>query len=223
MQLNIGKHYFYELDGILGIKAHIEKLNNVVLNDSTATGEIEINLSYSDVEGMECFKVLNFPFELQLDELKIIDINLADVVVAVIEGQGIDVEYSLVVNYLVNDKVVEVEPITENIIVEEKECKEEDIEIKKIKEDISKDYENKLADSLQVRNESVIATKTHSSVDSFLSFFDDTIAKRYSIKTIYVEKDEDLDKISKEYNVPIDLLLAGYDKNNHKVMFKVDK
>ena len=187
---------------------------------------------------MECFKVLKIPFELQLDELKILEVNLSNVIVAVIEGQGVDVEYSLVVNYLV-DKVVEIEPITENIIVEEiKEaptskdsanvnCEENDEskenEIKKIKEDISKDYENKLADSLLSRETKVIATKSHTSAESFLAFFDETVAKRYCIKSLYVEKEEDLNKISKEYNVSINDLLACYDSQNHKVMFKVDK
>ena len=69
MQLNISKEYFYELLGIVGIKAHIEKISNLEINGSSAFGEIEVNLSYSDSLGMECFKVLTFPFELELDEI----------------------------------------------------------------------------------------------------------------------------------------------------------
>mgnify|MGYP003442848233 CR=1 FL=1 len=64
MQLDISKSYFYEVSGIVGIKAHIEKINKLEIDNSLAKGEIELNLSYSDNEGMECFKVINFPFDL---------------------------------------------------------------------------------------------------------------------------------------------------------------
>ncbi len=217
MQLDISKNYFYEVSGIVGIKAHIEKINKLEINESYASGEIEVNLSYSDNEGMECFKVINFPFEIILDELKVIDVILTNVSVTLIEGQGVDINYSLIVNYLVleEEKVVEVEPIND--------CLEEEKSLEKIKDDISKDYEEKLLDKLNERNDETIITKTHLSIDNFLDFFDKECSEKFSLKTLHVEKEEDLNKISKEYNVSMDVLLSGYDRVNHKVMFKIVK
>ena len=217
MQLDISKNYFYEVSGIVGIKAHIEKINKLEINESYASGVIEVNLSYSDNEGMECFKVINFPFEIILDELKVIDVILTNVSVTLIEGQGVDINYSLIVNYLVleEEKVVEVEPIND--------CLEEEKSLEKIKDDISKDYEEKLLDKLNERNDETIITKTHLSIDNFLDFFDKECSEKFSLKTLHVEKEEDLNKISKEYNVSMDVLLSGYDRVNHKVMFKIVK
>ena len=247
MQLDISKNYFYEVSGIVGIKAHIEKINKLEINESYAKGEIEVNLSYSDNEGMECFKVINFPFEIILDELKVIDVILTNVSVTLIEGQGVDINYSLIVNYLVleeekvvevetindvleEEKVVEVEPIND-ALEEEKvvevepinDVLEEEKSLEKIKDDISKDYEEKLLDKLNERNDETIITKTHLSIDNFLDFFDKECSEKFSLKTLHVEKEEDLNKISKEYNVSMDVLLSGYDRVNHKVMFKIVK
>lgn len=230
MQLDISKSYFYEVSGIVGIKAHIEKINKLEIDNSLAKGEIELNLSYSDNEGMECFKVINFPFDLILDELKIIDVNLANVCVTLVEGQGVEVSYSLIVNYLTDvNESVEVEPIYEVEINNKEEVINEEVnndngdDLEKIKDDISKDYEEKLINKLNERNNEVITTKNHVSEEDFLSFFDETYEKKYSIKSLYVEKEEDLNAISKEYKVPLKTLLAGYDKDNHKVMFKIDR
>ena len=219
MQLSISKHYFYELKGIIGIKAHIEKLSKLEINETKASGEIELNLSYSDSDGMECFKVLNFPFDFELDELKIIDINLSNVGVCLVESSGVDIEYSLIVNYLVeNDKIIE--PI---FIDEEEQVEVEQLDVKKIKEDISSYYEEKLADQLESRNNEVIITKSHNTTEDFLSFFDEKISHKYSIITVFVEKEEDLNKISIKYKIPMNDLLKGYDKKESKVMFKLDK
>lgn len=236
MQLDLSKSYFYEVSGIVGIKAHIEKISKLEIDNSKVSGQIELNLSYSDNEGMECFKVINFPFEIILDELKVIDVNLSNVSITLVEGEGVDISYSLVVNYLVEEQKMDVEidiiddvneptsncDIEENLEAEELN-KIENESIEKIKCDISKDYEEKLLDKLNERNDNVIVTKTHSSVDDFLSFFDEKYSKKYSIKSLYVEKEEDLNKIAKEYQVSLETLLAGYDKANHKVMFKIDK
>lgn len=272
MQLNIQKHYFYELIGISNIKAHIEKLNNLQMTASKVSGEIEINVSYTDVQGMECFKVLPFPFDLDLESLNVVDVNLAKTNVAVVEGQGLDVEYILVISYfpIELDKEVELTPITENVdivsmdeknplkldektveaealdkkillepkeetveteVLDEKKCEVKDElsketpseeTIEKIKEDISKNYEDKLADSLSVRENKVISTKTHQTTENFLSFFDENVGGYYALKCIYVEKEEDLNKLAKEYHVSLEKLLAGYDRENHKVLFSLD-
>ncbi len=232
MQLNLQKHYFMELSGISSIKAHIEKINHEQIEQSKASGEIELNLSYTDVNSTECFKVFTFPYEMELDELKIQGIQLSQCNVAVVEGQGIDVECILQVEYeLKKDLVVEVEPITESIEIEEEKLphaeekeEEKEAEIEKIKEDISKNYEDKLADSLATRKENkTITTKTHETESDFLTFFDEKVSPMYKLKCIYVGSEEDLDEIAKKYKVSMEKLLAGYDREHHKVVFKLDR
>ncbi|HRF70540.1 MAG TPA: hypothetical protein PKV66_03840 [Candidatus Pelethenecus sp.] len=215
MQLNIEKHNFCQLEGIGSIKNHLEKLTNVAIQDAHALGNVELNSSYNDFEGLECFKSLSFPFDLDLSELKILEIQLGKVDVFLIEGQGLDINYELVINYL---------PIAEEIkVIEEEQIEilpdkqEEDLE--QIKEDMMEYYADKLASNLS-RNDQVITTKTHENVASFLNFFD---AKQsfYKLKCLYVEREQDLEVIAKEYNVKLEQLLAGYDKESHKVIFRL--
>ena len=100
MQFNIEKHNFCQLEGISNIKNHLEKIKGLTIKDSKATGILEMNLSYLDIEGMECFKSMDFPFDLDLDMLKILDVVVGRVEVYQVEGQGLDINYELVINFL---------------------------------------------------------------------------------------------------------------------------
>lgn len=216
MQLNIEKHNFCKLDGIANIKNHLEKISNVKLDEGKATGRVEINIAYNDFEGLECFKVLDFPFELDLEKLKILEVLLGKTEVYIVEGQGMDIHYELVINYLpLEDKEIEIEIIDEAPIpaLEEKSLEE-------IKEDISEYYEDKLADNLARDDTTVLVTKGHKDPTSFLDFFDSK-AGYYKLKCLYVTKEEELNQISKEYNVPLETLIAGYDRETHKVIFSL--
>ena len=224
MQLNIEKNNFCQLEGISNIKNHLEKLSNVVVNDSKATGNVEINVSYNDFEGLECFKSLDFPFELDLESLKILEVLIGHVNVYLVEGQGLDINYELVINYLPLEQVEEIKVIGEEDIqlpVEEKTVLEKPQEsLEKIKEDMMEYYEDKLASNLN-RGDKVIATKTHESVESFLNFFDSK-QSYYKLKCLYVETEQELETIAKEYNVKLEVLLAGYDRQSHKVIFSYE-
>ncbi|MDE5714689.1 MAG: hypothetical protein K2I42_00995 [Anaeroplasmataceae bacterium] len=222
MQLNIEKHDFHKLEGIASIKNHLEKLSNVELNQSKAKGTVEINVSYHDFEGMECFKVLEFSFDLDLDGLKILEVNVAKVNLFVVEGQGLDVTYELIINYqVVEENAKEIELIKEDdiIVKTEKPVKEDPIE--QIKEDMKEYYEDKLATNLGTKEDRILITKTNMDTDSFLNFFDQKQAF-YKLKCLYVEKEEQLEKIAKEYNVKLEKLLAGYDKQSNKVIFSLE-
>lgn len=225
MQLNIEKNNFCQLEGISNIKNHLEKLNNVVINDTKATGKVEINVSYNDVEGLECFKSLEFPFELDLDSLKILEVLIGRVNVYLVEGQGLDITYELVINYVpLESAVEEIKVIEEKDINVVPEAKEEVVESKEaleqIKEDMKEYYEEKLSNNLN-REDKVITTKTHETVDSFLNFFDSK-QSFYKLKCLYVESEQELESIAKEYNVKLEVLLAGYDRQSHKVLFSIN-
>lgn len=230
MQLNIEKHNFCKLEGIANIKNHLEKLSNVKIEESKAAGDVEINISYNDFEGMECFKALSFSFDLDLAELKILELNIGMVNVYVVEGQGLDISYELVVNYLTKEpeQAVEIKVIEEPEIVQkfekpkELESSQEKIpedKLEQFKEEMKEYYEDKLASNLQ-RNDQVIVTKTHETVESFLNFFEGKQGF-YKLKCLYVEHEQELEAIAKEYNVKLDILLAGYDRQTHKVIFSI--
>lgn len=224
MQLNIEKNNFCQLEGISNIKNHLEKLNHVEVNESKATGTVEINVCYNDYEGLECFKSLEFPFELDLDSLKILEVLIGHVNVYLVEGQGLDINYELVVNYLPLEQAEEIDIIGEKdieVLPEENKVEEEPKEsLEKIKEDMMEYYTDKLASNLN-RSDKVIATKTHESVESFLNFFDSKQGY-YKLKCLHVETEQELESIAKEYNVKLEVLLAGYDRQSHKVIFSIE-
>ncbi len=232
MQLNIEKHNFCQLEGISNLKNHLEKLKDVQIEETTATGTIEMNVSYLDQDGLECFKSIDFPFDLDLDSLKILEILIGHVEVYSVEGQGLDIHYELIINYLLLDKAEEIKVIEEKDIeifpespkeikvdapVQIQETKEEALE--QIKEDMMEYYEDKLASNLG-REDRVITTKTHENVNSFLDFFDSKNTY-FKLKCLYVEREEDLEGIAREYKVSLEKLLAGYDRQSHKVIFSI--
>lgn len=239
------KNTFLEIEKINTLKSHVDKLTEKNINGNKASGSLEVDISYKDISGSECFKSLPFPFELELEGLKAEDILLKNVNVYVVEGRGISVDYTLLIQYNTEDfkevEIIQLEPETEeadiperpqpeqenpHILQEEKEENKEATEqeeIEKIKEDISKDYENKLADNLSQREESkisVVTTKKKESELDFLRFFSENVAGYYCIKTIYCGSEEMLNAISKEYKVPLDVLLKGYDRQSGKVTFQ---
>lgn len=204
MQLNIEKNNFCRVDGLVSIKNHLEKIINLEIDNSKASGTVLVDISYNDLEGLECFKSLELPFELDLDSLKIIDVLINKLDIYYIEGQGLEINYELIINYLIND---------ENIIIEEEN-------IEKIKEDMKEFYEDKLSLNLK-RDDVVITTKDIKSEADFLNFFDKK-EKYYKLKTLYVSKVEDLEKIALEYNIKLEELMLGYDKKSNKVIFKIE-
>lgn len=122
---------------------------------------------------------------------------------------------------------------------ENNESKEE------IKNKIENDYEKKLSeslverDSIAVKNENLvnetnnlkkrtddfdnklIRTKDVKSEEEFIKYFDKEVAGYFCIKTVECKSDKELDKISKEYKIPYDELIKGYDRDNGKVIFKL--
>lgn len=222
MQLKLEKHHFYKLDGIASIKNHLEKLVEVAVAESKATGHVEFNVSYYDQEGLECFKSFSVPFELDLAELKILEVLLGRTDTFLVEGQGLDIQYELVINYeaaevknidVINDEEVkEIELIPQDSI----EIKD-DQDLEEIKENISEYYEDKLADNLH-REDQVLITKGHPDSIDFLNFLEGQ-KEYYKLKCLYVENEESLKQIAKDYQVSLDKLLAGYDRAEHKVLF----
>ncbi len=207
MQLNIEKKNFCKIDGLISIKNHLEKIINLEINNSKARGTVVVDISYNDLEGLECFKSLELPFELDMDSLKIIDVLINKLDIYYIEGQGLEINYELVINYMTNDDK------SEPLIIEEEN-------IEKIKEDMKEFYEDKLSLNLN-RDDVVITTKGIKKEPDFLNFFDKK-EKYYKLKTLYVSSVEELEQIALEYNIKLEELMLGYDKKSNKVIFKIE-
>ncbi|MBQ3253299.1 MAG: hypothetical protein IJA65_01995 [Acholeplasmatales bacterium] len=238
MQIEIVKNKFLELNNISYMLGHLEKFSINNISGSKAICSIDINLSYKDINDQECFKSLPFDFDIDLEELKINNVSLKDTKIYIIERKGINIDYVLSVDYE-NDKEIEVVNINDDNfkeeIIEEIEDEIEDyIEkkgnitpeakeqiISKVKEEISKEYEEKLKEEMLERNDiAIIQTKTSANELDFLSFFDNSLSTKYKIKTIKCDTINDLNEISKQYNIPYKELLYGYDKENGRVVFK---
>lgn len=275
MNLEIYRTDFLEVDKISSIKSHIEKIKYQQV-DSIIKCEMDIDMTYRDIEFNECFISIPYKFELDIDaELEVFDIKINKIFVYVIEAKGISIEYELVLVYndkskkieiideidekeLLDDNVCEnvkiVEEIKEenindltnditdeNIKTEEeiseeiKENQEKELEekkgdndiqekIDKVKEEIEKDYEAKLASNLATREDSnirIISTLNKKNEIDFLKFFDSK-EEKYRVKTLICESEEELNDISKKYKISINDLLDGYDKNSKRVIFKIN-
>lgn len=235
MELLIENGCFIQIEKISSIQSYVHKLKDKSIKNGLAKGIIEIDISYRDNDNHECFKSIPYEISLDVDYIRAIDFNLKKLNAFLIDNQGINIEYQIELSYendvLRDDDIIDeiidngdniIEEIKEELIENDKEEILEDKskeEIEKIKEDISKDYENKLAESLQKRENVIITTKSSKNESDFLRFFDERVSTYFKIKTIECHE-HDLNNISKEYNVPIDELIKGYDKINGRVIFK---
>lgn len=226
MEIEIIKNLFLDIDKINNLKKYVYKLNNKIINNKSITADIELDISYRDIDDNECFKSIPFSIELDIDELNVNDFMIKSINVFVVEAKGISLECLFSVSYSDITKEIEIinidSPKKEEIVSVKNE---ENESIEKIKADLAQDYENKLADNLKTRdnNIAIISTKAKNNDVDFLRFFDENISNYYSIKTLECNSEEKLNNIAKEYKISINTLLAGYDRENGKVTFKLDR
>lgn len=261
MNLEIYRTAFLEIDKISSVKSHIEKIRFQQVHGIIKC-EMDIDMSYRDIDFNECFISIPYKFDLEIDEeLEVMDIKLNKLYIYVIEAKGINIEYELDLSYNSISKPIEIiddpkddeldkcfndEMKTESnsnsvlndnikseeeISIEIKEMQNTDIsdeiikeEIQKVKEEISKDYEAKLATNLASRDDKnikIVSTISKNNTVDFLRLFNNNEDK-FRIKTLFCESEEDLNEISKKYKVSISDLLKGYDKLSKRVIFKIN-
>ena len=227
MNLELDKELFIEIAEVSSILNTVLKINNIDKNYQKCV--LEANVSYKTISNEECFKSTLHEVIIDNDNLDISNIEVVKSNAFVIEGYGVQLNYSLILEYNENKKIeiidlsekIEVasnEPIIENT-EEYEEIKEE---YEEIKEEITNEYKEKLTDSLR-KEKSIIVSKAKVTDNDFLSFFDSLESDYYSIKTISISSIAELNNISKEYNVPYQELLYGYDEKSRKVVFKIKK
>lgn len=250
VNLDIYRTAFLEVEKISSVKSHIEKLKYQQC-DNNIKCDMNIDMSYRDVEFNECFISIPYKFELEIDaDLDVFDIKINKLFVYVIEAKGINVEFELSVLYNeeskpieIIDEVVVIEDSNEEIIIEEENenikteeeiseeikleqnIKEEDTksEIEKVKEEISKDYEAKLKENLASRDDNNVKIISTNDKKSEVDFIRlfNSSEEKYRVKTLLCESEDELNDISKKYKVSINDLLKGYDKLSKRVIFKI--
>lgn len=223
MNLEIEKKTYVEVYQISSLKNHIDKLVNKNINDSKIEGSIEISLTYQDTSFNECFKTINFDFSLELDEINVIDVALGKVMIYVIEGNGVNIEYSLSVLYDSTKKIEIISDVTnesnDSLINTVDTLEELDL-----KENIKEEYKEKLEKELDKRDEvKIITPATDKSEIDFLKFFDDNFSSYFKIKTLECNSKDELKNISKEYNINLSILEASYDDVRRTVTFKLNE
>lgn len=195
MNIEIEKSMFLPVEGITSLESSKIKLEDINYSNNKINYTITLDVSYKDSLNHECFKILTYNDSLDLNSanIKIVKSNIF-----VVELSGLEVNYVLMV--------------LDNI-------KEENNEI--IKEEIKADYEDKLITEMKERNTEIIETKSNKNEKDFLNFFDNSLSNYFKIKTIYMVEEKNLDSISKKYNISLEELLKGYDRQNKSVIFKL--
>lgn len=196
MNIEIEKSMFLPVEGITSLESSKIKLEDINYSNNKINYTISLDISYKDSMNHECFKILTYNDSLDLNSanIKIVNSNLF-----VVDLSGLEVNYVLMVE---DNKT-------------EKDTNEA------LKEEIKADYEDKLITEMKERNTEIIETKANRNEKEFLSFFDNTLASYFKIKTIYMVEEKDLDSISKKYNISLEELLKGYDRQNKSVIFKL--
>ena len=230
------KNVFLDVEKISTLKSQVNKVVNKKIEGSKLLANIELDISYKDTNDSECFKSIPFKVDFDIDENAPTNFNLRKTEAYVVDGKGISVDcyFNIMYDDVKELEVINIEPIKEDTNIEfieeivyesPKKTNNKSDEIEKIKEEISLDYQNKLADNLSNRdnNVSIITTKSNGDEINFLRFFDDNITSYYSIKTLACNNEEMLNIIAKEYKIPINTLLSCYDRENGKVTFKLIK
>lgn len=233
MEFEITKNIFIDVDKINILKSQVNKVLNKKIENGKILADIELDISYTDTINNECFKSIKFNLDIDVDDILVSDFNLKKTNVYVVDGKGLSIDCNIIIEYDDSKEVeiINIEPVedfegVEEIVYESTKVAEtNENEIEKIKEELSLDYQNKLADNLNNRenNVSIISSQSSNRDVDFLSFFDSEVAQYYSIKTLECKNESMLNSIAKEYKIPINVLLAGFDRENGKVIFKITK
>ena len=194
MNIEIEKSMFLPVEGITSLESSKIKLEDINYSNNKINYTITLDISYKDSLNHECFKILTYNDSLDLSSA---NINIVKSNIFVVDLSGIEVNYVLMV---IDDK-------------------KDNNEV--IKEEIKADYEDKLISEMKERNTEIIETKSNRNEKEFLNFFDNSLSSYFKIKTIYMVEEKDLDSISKKYNISLEELFKGYDRQNKSVIFKL--
>jgi len=221
MKLRLDNEIFVEISKISSVLNSLVKI--IKVDDNYRNVSLECNISYKTIDNEECFKSLAHNINIDNQGLKVNSIDIENVNTYVAEGYGVGISFNLVLEH--DNEEIEIIDLSDTIDTTNDYTNDKldnNDNYDEIKNDIKNDYEKKLDNSLR-DEKSIIVTKAKVSENDFLSYFDTLDSDYYSIKTLSVPTMEDLNLISKKYNIPYQELLYGYDEKRRTVIFKLKR
>ncbi len=207
MEIIISEKSFLDIKKISSIKTYISKLGEYKLLNNELKGSIFLDLSISDNDGSDIFLTKEIPLTIIISEdKKVNNLDIKSINLELIDSWGINVYYELILSLSEDD---EIDGLSTENIENSNDC------IVDTKED-----NVILDDEVLVEDNNVEIITTSSNLDEFgfVDFFNNYLDKTYSIKTIRIDKEDNLNALSVEYNKPIEELYKGYDKDLGIVM-----
>lgn len=196
MKFDINELEYFPVEKINQLNSYEAELSKGLIENEVYKTSIVIKLSYFDNE-LECFdKEISLPFELNLGDKELINLELESVDINVIDNQGINVEYNL--NVEVSD--VDYAFDQENLSFEETEVTSlsEITNVEDVKESVTASYED-LMQQVGIREEiPVVYVEKEEQIYSSLK--DDFV----NVKVLFNVNVDDIDKVAFKYNLSID-------------------
>ena len=206
MELRMNFNTFIKLKNASKISDLSGEIIEYNLNERELEGIFLVQGSYlkDDLNELTSFKE-EIPFNIVLmeKEIDINDVDCVDLDYGLVEGRGVDVSFELLVEYSELEEedtrdVIKTEVEEDATIFDVNENTEE------IKEEITKEIERKLFESLAYKEDNLPSETLVSKISE----------PKRSIKIVYYESDKDLEDICKKNNVSISEVFKNNENND---------
>lgn len=243
MIYEINEQEFHAIPRISTIKSYHYQFLEQEIHGTVLSAILQIDLTYYNFDYKEFYTGISLPIELNFSDKKLNDLSIRSIQLDVVEGQGIQCHYTLVID-------------AESL--ETADCLSAE-ELHQAKEILKENYEDLLEANLDKRvddyEEEVVACEEE--VDELeeeardelceeeainpiiiveepakqaMKLQEDTTIHPFnfshlqqsyqSVKIVYITDEKELNKLSVKYQVPLDELYASWDKNTQRVMIK---
>lgn len=211
MMYEINEVRFFKVSGISQVKTYTSRISQS--NDNTLT--IEINLNYYNQELEECYQQLFLPIETNI-LIEEDNFLLKNVALEVIENQGVNVTFEVEVTILDTVSIKEeIESSYQEALEENFKRTDEDVLCDDVEEEQEVYYDEKEQEVddlfLVLDDNSKQAEKEEISENIKLGFLN-LESKYHTIRLINCDKEEEFDRLSKDYNLSLSELYEAKKK-----------
>lgn len=211
MMYEVNEVRFFKVSGISQVKTYTSRISQS--NDNTLT--IEINLNYYNQELEECYQQLFLPIETNI-LIEKDNFLLKNVALEVIENQGVNVAFEVEVTILDTVSIKEeIESSYQEALEENFKRTDEDVLCDDVKEEQEVYYDEKEQEVddlfLVLDDNSKQAEKEEISENIKLGFLN-LESKYHTIRLINCDKEEEFDRLSKDYNLSLSELYEAKKK-----------
>ena len=211
MMYEVNEVRFFKVSGISQVKTYTSRISQS--NDNTLT--IEINLNYYNQELEECYQQLFLPIETNI-LIEKDNFLLKNVALEVIENQGVNVAFEVEVTILDTVSIKEeIESSYQEALEENFKRTDEDVLCDDVKEEqeVYEDEKEQEVDDLflVLDDNSKQAEKEEINKNMKLGFLN-LESKYHTIRLINCDKEEEFDRLSKDYDLSLSELYEAKKK-----------